>query len=65
MDYYIVVQDDAGNTIITEIPSSACLGAGSPFIAGVANARAKFDSKLPISSLAQQLLLVVQPSHTT
>lgn len=43
-DYHIVVKDDAGNTIITEIPAFGCVGSSSPFAAYVENARQKFDA---------------------
>ena len=43
-DYHIVIKDDAGNTIITEIPASGCVGSFSPFAAYVANARTKFNA---------------------
>src|SRR2546421_2974866 len=43
-DYHIVIKDDAGNTIITEIPASGCVGSSSPFAGYVANARAKFNA---------------------
>ncbi len=46
VDYHIVVQDNAGRTMITELPSPACVGAASPFLAGVTSARAKFDARL-------------------
>jgi hypothetical protein len=46
VDYHMVLQDQSGNTIIGEVPSPACIGAGSPFGAGVANARAKVDARL-------------------
>ena len=28
-DYHIVIKDDAGNTIITEIPAAGCVGSSS------------------------------------
>ena len=43
-DYHIVIKDDAGNTMVTEIPYSGCVGSASPFAASIANARAKFDA---------------------
>jgi len=43
-DYHIVIKDDSGNTIVTEIPYSVCVGSTSPFAASIANARAKFDA---------------------
>jgi Lamin Tail Domain/Putative Ig domain/Carboxypeptidase regulatory-like domain/Domain of unknown function (DUF4214) len=52
-DYHVVVQDGAGNTMVTEIPypgtSPVCVTAASPFFTGIAAARCKFDS----SSLPQ------------
>ena len=53
VDYHIVLQDDQGRTMVTEIPSPACLittnpprvPAYSPFSANIANVRAKFDAK--------------------
>src|ERR1700686_4301310 len=32
-DYHVVIADASGNTMITEIPSPSCVGAGSPFTA--------------------------------
>jgi len=46
VDYHVVIQDSAGRTMIVEIPSPACVGAGSPFLSGVSSARTKFDAKL-------------------
>lgn len=43
-DYHMVVVDDAGRTMIIEIPSPACVGPGSPFAAGISHARAQFDA---------------------
>ena len=45
-DYHLVIKDSAGRTMIIEIPSANCVGAGSPFISGIRNARAQFDAKL-------------------
>src|SRR5216683_924418 len=44
-DYHLVIQDASGNTMITEIPSPSCVGAGSPFLPGITNARAEFDGR--------------------
>src|SRR5262249_49735219 len=38
-DYHLVLADAAGNTMIVEIPSPSCVGASSPFIAGIQNSR--------------------------
>jgi hypothetical protein len=49
VDYHIVVQDNSlpAHTIVTEIPSPACVGPTSPFGPAVASARAKFDARFP------------------
>jgi len=52
-DYHLVLQDTAGNTMITEIPSPSCVGAGSPFAEQIAFARSKFDSVLAATSSSQ------------
>jgi hypothetical protein len=44
-DYHLVIRDEAGNTIITEIPCPCCVGATSPFASAIANARADFDAR--------------------
>jgi hypothetical protein len=43
-DYHLVLRDDQGHTMVAEIPSPHCVGAGSPFASQIANARANFDS---------------------
>jgi hypothetical protein len=61
VDYHIVVQDEQGNTIVTEIPSPACivtsgtprLPAPSPFTAGINIARGKFDARFSPTSFFQ------------
>jgi hypothetical protein len=60
VDYHMVLQDGAGNTIIGEVPSPACVGAGSPFSAGVANARAKVNARLSPADGFQSANLPVQ-----
>jgi hypothetical protein len=44
-DYHLVLQDASGNTMIAEIPSPNCVGAGSPFGTGIQSARSQFDAK--------------------
>jgi len=44
-DYHLILQDASGNTMIAEIPSPTCVGAGSPFFSGIQNARAEFDAR--------------------
>ena len=43
-DYHMVLADDAGHTMIAEIPDPGCVGPGSPLAAGIAHARAQFDA---------------------
>src|SRR5438309_10264615 len=38
-DYHLVLQDSGGPTMIVEIPPPTCAAAGSPFLAGITNAR--------------------------
>lgn len=60
VDYHIVIRDVSGNTMITEIPCPCCVGAGSPFAAGVANARATFDAHLTATSFFQTANVPIQ-----
>jgi hypothetical protein len=45
VDYHIVVQDGAGNTLVTEVPCPCC-AIGSPFQSMIASARQTFDARL-------------------
>lgn len=45
-DYHLVLTDEAGHTLIAEIPDPACVGAASPLWAGIVKARGEFDAKL-------------------
>ena len=49
-DYHLVIKDSAGRTMIVELPSINCVGAGSPFVSGIRNARSQFDAKLTATS---------------
>jgi hypothetical protein len=49
-DYHLVINDSAGRTMIVEIPAPNCVGAGSPFGPGVANARRQFDARFTATS---------------
>ena len=44
-DYHLVIKDSAGRTMIVELPSTACVGAGSPFGPGISLARQQFDAR--------------------
>lgn len=52
-DYHVVIKDAAGNTMITEIPDPACVGASSPFLPGIRNARAEFDAMFNVTTTFQ------------
>ncbi len=52
-DYHLVIQDASGNTMITEIPSPSCVGAGSPFLPGITNARSEFDARFTATTSFQ------------
>jgi len=71
VDYHIVLQDEQGHTLIAEIPNPACIlapnpnGPGrilapSPFSAGIANSREKFDTRLTATPTFQSANLPVQ-----
>src|SRR5258708_20827972 len=59
-DYHLVIQDASGNTMITEIPSPTCVGAGSPFMSGITNARAQFNAKFTATTSFQTANIPVQ-----
>src|SRR4029077_2289068 len=52
-DYHLVIQDASGNTMITEIPSPSYVGAGSPFLPGITNARSQFDARFTATTSFQ------------
>jgi Lamin Tail Domain/Calx-beta domain/Domain of unknown function (DUF4214) len=47
LDYHLVLRDEAGNTMIAEVAQPSCVAAGDAFAARIADARAKFDARLP------------------
>jgi PKD repeat protein len=59
-DYHLVLKDAQGNQMIAEIPDPACVGAGSPFAAGIQNARTEFDSKYAVTTSFQTANIPVQ-----
>lgn len=59
-DYHLVIQDASGNTMISEIPSPTCVGAGSPFLSGIQNARAEFDGRFTTTTSFQTANIPVQ-----
>jgi len=53
-DYHLVMSDNAGHTMIVEIPDPKnCVGAGSPFASGIANARSEFDNRFTVTTSFQ------------
>jgi len=52
-DYHLVLMDDQGNTMVAEIPSPSCVGAGSPFASQIASARTLFDAQFTATSSFQ------------
>ncbi len=52
-DYHLVIQDASGNTMVTEIPSPTCVGAGSPFLSGITNARNEFNARFTATTSFQ------------
>jgi len=59
-DYHLVLRDDAGQTMIAEIPSPDCVGSGSPFANQIRNARLEFDARLQASKTFQVANLPVE-----
>ncbi|HZD95286.1 MAG TPA: hypothetical protein VE133_13585 [Candidatus Sulfotelmatobacter sp.] len=59
-DYHLVLSDGSGITMIVEIPSPTCVGAGSPFFAGIQNSRSKFDAKFTATTSFQTANIPVQ-----
>jgi uncharacterized protein (TIGR03437 family) len=59
-DYHIVLSDGAGKTLIAEIPDPKCVAQGSPFTAGIGNARSEFDARLKATTTFQSANILVQ-----
>jgi hypothetical protein len=70
VDYHIVLDDGNGHTLISEIPSPACIITSatprvlvpSPLAAGIALARTKFDARLSATSFFQNAGIPVRVS---
>src|SRR5258708_7061507 len=58
-DYHLVIVDDAGTSMIAEIPFPNCVGSGSPLAAGIENARKKFDAQFTATSAFQDVSVPV------
>jgi hypothetical protein len=59
-DYHLVLSDSSGRTMIVEIPSTSCVGAGSPFFAGIQNARAEFNARFTATTSFKTANIPVQ-----
>jgi hypothetical protein len=59
-DYHMVLTDEAGRTMIAEIPAPNCVGPSSPFAAGIANARSQFNAKFTPTTFFQTANVPVQ-----
>jgi hypothetical protein len=59
-DYHLVLKDAGGLTMIVEIPSPSCVGAGSPFLAGITNARNEFNARFTATTSFQTANIPVQ-----
>ena len=58
-DYHLVISDGNGQTMITEIADPQCVGAGSPLLPGIQNARNEFDARLRATTSFKTASLVV------
>jgi hypothetical protein len=52
-DYHLVLSDGSGNTMISEIPSPACVGSSSVLLPAIQNARSEFDAHYTATSSFQ------------
>lgn len=59
-DYHLVLKDDAGHTMIAEIPSPDCVGVVSPFAQAIARVRAAFDARFHTKKQLQHVSVPVQ-----
>jgi hypothetical protein len=59
-DYHLVLTDEAGSTMIAEIPSPNCVDVSSPFAAAIAQVRSQFDAKFTVGSSFQTVNIPIQ-----
>jgi PKD repeat protein len=59
-DYHMVIKDAQGKTMIAELSDPACVGSGSPFAAGIQNARSQFDAKYSATTSFKTVNIPVQ-----
>ena len=58
-DYHLVLADEAGRTIIAEIPSPAC-ASGSALAAQISAARSAFDARFRATSTFQRAMVPIE-----
>ncbi len=52
-DYHLILSDGSGNTMISEIPSPACVGSSSILLSSIQHARSEFDAQYTTTSSFQ------------
>src|SRR6266851_1514323 len=52
-DYHLILSDGSGNTMISEIPSPACVGSSSILLSSIQHARSEFDVQYTTTSSFQ------------
>jgi hypothetical protein len=52
-DYHLILSDGSGNTMISEIPSPACVGSSSILLYSIQHARSEFDAQYTTTSSFQ------------
>lgn len=57
-DDHVVIQNTAGQTMITEFPDPNCVGTTSPWRAMIATARQRFDARFPTATTLQHINVV-------
>jgi hypothetical protein len=59
-DYHLVLEDGQGNTIISEVVCSCCVGVQSPFLNAIAEVRNQFDARLTATTSFQNVSIPVR-----
>ena len=52
-DYHLILSDGSGNTMISEIPSPACVGSSNILLSSIQHARSEFDAQYTTTSSFQ------------
>jgi hypothetical protein len=59
-DYYLVLEDAQGRTIISKVVCACCVGAQSPFLDAITVARNQFDARLTATPSFQNVRIPVR-----